>query len=123
MGSLENGVENLILNGTEDRKEKEEEEEEEPILKEQTQRFCMFPIRYQQLWRCTRRPKPVFGPVLSLSFFLDPLLLFSFTCSMFLFSFISISLYLELGTCVLLCFLEYLFAIHGHGYLLWFEVD
>jgi hypothetical protein len=29
---------------------------------------------------------------------------------------------LELGTCVLLCFLEYLFAIHGHGYL-WFEVD
>ncbi|KAE8076956.1 hypothetical protein FH972_015572 [Carpinus fangiana] len=60
MGSLENGVENLILNGTEDRKEKEEEEEEEPILKEQTQRFCMFPIRYQQLWEMYKKAEASF---------------------------------------------------------------
>jgi hypothetical protein len=123
MGSLETGADRLILNGREDRKEKEEEEEEEeePILKEQNQRFCMFPIRYNQLWEMYKKAEASFWTG-NFSFFLSSLtlslLLFSFTYSLFFFySFTSISLCLELGTCVLLCFLEFLCAIHGHGYL------
>jgi ribonucleoside-diphosphate reductase subunit M2 len=72
MGSLENGVERLILNGREDRKEteEEEEEEEEPILKEQNQRFCMFPIRYKQLWEMYKKAEASFWTG-TFSFFLS----------------------------------------------------
>ncbi|GKV43436.1 hypothetical protein SLEP1_g50724 [Rubroshorea leprosula] len=31
-------------------KDEGEKVEEEPILKQQNQRFCMFPIKYQPLW-------------------------------------------------------------------------
>ncbi|KAI4378886.1 hypothetical protein MLD38_016308 [Melastoma candidum] len=37
-----------------------EEEEEEPILKEQKQRFCMFPIRYRQLWEMYKKAEASF---------------------------------------------------------------
>ncbi|KAL5541687.1 hypothetical protein UlMin_009397 [Ulmus minor] len=51
MGSLTNGVE----------KEREMmEEDEEPILKEQTQRFCMFPIRYEELWEMYKKAQASF---------------------------------------------------------------
>ena len=56
MGSLENGVEKLSLQD----REEEEEEEEEPILKEQNQRFCMFPIRYKQLWEMYKKAQASF---------------------------------------------------------------
>ncbi|KAM3755273.1 hypothetical protein ACB098_02G028400 [Castanea mollissima] len=52
MGSLENGVEQLTLH--------DREEEEEPILKEQNQRFCMFPIRYNQLWEMYKKAQASF---------------------------------------------------------------
>uniref|UniRef100_A0A7N2R605 Uncharacterized protein n=1 Tax=Quercus lobata TaxID=97700 RepID=A0A7N2R605_QUELO len=58
MGSLENGVEKLSLQDREE--EEEEEEEEEPILKEQNQRFCMFPIRYKQLWEMYKKAQASF---------------------------------------------------------------
>ncbi|KAG6726635.1 ribonucleoside-diphosphate reductase small chain A isoform X2 [Carya illinoinensis] len=58
MGSLQNGVERLILNGREE--DKEEEKEEEPILKEQNERFCMFPIRYKQLWEMYKKAEASF---------------------------------------------------------------
>ncbi|KAL9240773.1 hypothetical protein vseg_014955 [Gypsophila vaccaria] len=48
MGSLENAEIKKEEN------EKEEEEEEE-ILKEDAQRFCMFPIRYNQLWEMYKK--------------------------------------------------------------------
>lgn len=50
MGSLENGVEQLTLH----------DREEEPILKEQNQRFCMFPIRYKQLWEMYKKAQASF---------------------------------------------------------------
>ncbi|KAH7573708.1 hypothetical protein JRO89_XS03G0196000 [Xanthoceras sorbifolium] len=40
--------------------EKEEEEVEEPILVEQNQRFCMFPIRYKQLWEMYKKAQASF---------------------------------------------------------------
>ena len=55
MGSLENGVEQLTLLDRE-----EQEGEEEPILKEQNQRFCMFPIRYKQLWEMYKKAQASF---------------------------------------------------------------
>ena len=55
MGSLENGVEQLTLLDRE-----EQQEEEEPILKEQNQRFCMFPIRYKQLWEMYKKAQASF---------------------------------------------------------------
>ncbi|KAK9161330.1 hypothetical protein Syun_007671 [Stephania yunnanensis] len=41
---------------------KEEEEEEEPLLMEQSlsQRFCMFPIRYKQLWEMYKKAEASF---------------------------------------------------------------
>ncbi|KAL6193895.1 PREDICTED: LOW QUALITY PROTEIN: ribonucleoside-diphosphate reductase small chain A [Fragaria vesca subsp. vesca] len=51
MGSLRNEP---------DRDDKEEEEEVEPILAAQTQRFCMFPIRYQQLWEMYKKAEASF---------------------------------------------------------------
>ncbi|KAL7599125.1 hypothetical protein Lser_V15G23435 [Lactuca serriola] len=44
MGSLKNETEHF--NG---------EEEEEPILMEQNQRFCMFPVKYHQLWEMYKK--------------------------------------------------------------------
>ncbi|KAJ6835796.1 ribonucleoside-diphosphate reductase small chain [Iris pallida] len=34
----------------------------EPLLTPSPDRFCMFPIRYPQIGRCTRRPRPPSGP-------------------------------------------------------------
>ncbi|KAF8401628.1 hypothetical protein HHK36_012574 [Tetracentron sinense] len=45
MGSLRNG---------------EREEEEEPILMGKSQRFCMFPIRYKQLWEMYKKAQASF---------------------------------------------------------------
>ncbi|KAJ7954970.1 putative Ribonucleoside-diphosphate reductase small chain [Quillaja saponaria] len=53
MGSLNNGVDK----GSSDR---EEHGEEEPILMEQNQRFCMFPIRYKQLWEMYKKAEASF---------------------------------------------------------------
>lgn len=52
MGSLKNETEHF--------NEEEEEEEDEPILMEQNQRFCMFPIRYQQLWEMYKKSQASF---------------------------------------------------------------
>ncbi|KAK9725418.1 hypothetical protein RND81_05G142100 [Saponaria officinalis] len=35
-------------------------EEEEPILREESQRFCMFPIRYNQLWEMYKKAEASF---------------------------------------------------------------
>lgn len=51
MGSLKNG---------ELAKEEEEQEGEEPILMEQSQRFCMFPVRYNQLWEMYKKAEASF---------------------------------------------------------------
>ncbi|KAK7264533.1 hypothetical protein RJT34_32142 [Clitoria ternatea] len=48
MGSLQNGEE-LALS-----------QHQEPILMEQTQRFCMFPIRYKQLWEMYKKAEASF---------------------------------------------------------------
>uniref|UniRef100_A0A2P2LGV5 Ribonucleoside-diphosphate reductase small chain n=1 Tax=Rhizophora mucronata TaxID=61149 RepID=A0A2P2LGV5_RHIMU len=40
--------------------ERDNQEEEEPILKEQNQRFCMFPIRYHQLWEMYKKAEASF---------------------------------------------------------------
>lgn len=53
MGSLTNGV-GSVLN------EEREEKEEEPILMEQSQRFCMFPIRYPLLWEMYKKAEASF---------------------------------------------------------------
>ncbi|GAV60902.1 Ribonuc_red_sm domain-containing protein [Cephalotus follicularis] len=37
-----------------------EEEEQEPILMEQNQKFCMFPIRYQPLWEMYKKAEASF---------------------------------------------------------------
>ena len=58
MGSLTNGAEKGGANNM--REEEEEEEGEEPILMEQTQRFCMFPIRYKQLWEMYKKAEASF---------------------------------------------------------------
>ncbi|KAK3019856.1 hypothetical protein RJ639_004101, partial [Escallonia herrerae] len=49
MGSLRMGT-----------KLEEEEDEQEPILMEQPQRFCMFPIRYPQLWEMYKKAESSF---------------------------------------------------------------
>ncbi|KAE9455328.1 hypothetical protein C3L33_12770, partial [Rhododendron williamsianum] len=53
MGSLTNGI-GSVLN------EEREEKEEEPILMEQSQRFCMFPIRYPLLWEMYKKAEASF---------------------------------------------------------------
>ncbi|KAG9453848.1 hypothetical protein H6P81_006752 [Aristolochia fimbriata] len=37
-----------------------EGEEEEPVLVEQSQRFCMLPIRYKQLWEMYKKAEASF---------------------------------------------------------------
>ncbi|KAL8242821.1 hypothetical protein R6Q59_013123 [Mikania micrantha] len=48
MGSSKNETEHL------------NDEEEEPILAEQNQRFCMFPVRYNQLWEMYKKAQASF---------------------------------------------------------------
>ncbi|XP_057486233.1 ribonucleoside-diphosphate reductase small chain A-like [Actinidia eriantha] len=52
MGSLRNGGERGQHEGR--------EEETEPILVEKSQRFCMFPIRYSQLWEMYKKAEASF---------------------------------------------------------------
>lgn len=59
------------------------EEEEEPILKEQKQRFCMFPIRYRQLWEMYKKAEASFWtgiPIFSSSSFFVGILVGFFFC-------------------------------------------
>lgn len=51
MGSLKEGI-GSKLHG--------EEEAEESILMEQSQRFCMFPIKYPQLWEMYKKAEASF---------------------------------------------------------------
>lgn len=51
MGSLRNGTERVSH---------EEFEEEEPILKEQSQKYCTFPITYPQLWEMYKKAQASF---------------------------------------------------------------
>ncbi|XP_073154142.1 ribonucleoside-diphosphate reductase small chain A [Henckelia pumila] len=55
MGSLRNDE-----TGREWREQKGIEEEEEPILMEQSQRFCMFPIKYPQIWEMYKKAEASF---------------------------------------------------------------
>lgn len=57
MGSLRDEEQRVM--GTEE-EEEEEKEEEEPILKQQNQRFCMFPITYQSLWEMYKKAEASF---------------------------------------------------------------
>ncbi|CAK9160761.1 unnamed protein product [Ilex paraguariensis] len=62
MGSLRNGTERGLLH---------EEEKEEPILMEQSQRFCMFPIRYPQIWEMYKKAQASFWTAEEIDLFLD----------------------------------------------------
>ncbi|XP_061345492.1 ribonucleoside-diphosphate reductase small chain A [Gastrolobium bilobum] len=53
MGSLENGAHKARELG-------QQELEQEPILMEQTQRFCMFPIRHRQVWEMYKKAEASF---------------------------------------------------------------
>lgn len=55
MGSLRNGTERRLPEEVE-----EVAEEKEPILMEQSQRFCMFPIKYPQLWEMYKKAEASF---------------------------------------------------------------
>jgi ribonucleoside-diphosphate reductase subunit M2 len=55
MGSLEN-----IVTTPPPKSSSSEEQEQEPILMKQTQRFCMFPIRYKQLWEMYKKAEASF---------------------------------------------------------------
>ncbi|KAK4433979.1 Ribonucleoside-diphosphate reductase small chain A [Sesamum alatum] len=59
MGSLRNDETERVLS---EQKEIEEEEEEEgePILMEQPQKYCMFPIKYPQLWEMYKKAEASF---------------------------------------------------------------
>uniref|UniRef100_A0A803Q5B6 Uncharacterized protein n=1 Tax=Cannabis sativa TaxID=3483 RepID=A0A803Q5B6_CANSA len=54
MGSLTNGVERGSTHMRE-KDEPEEVDEHEPILMEQNERFCMFPVRYKQIWEMYKK--------------------------------------------------------------------
>ena len=56
MGSLKNGETERSLF----EQKKIEDDEEEPILMEQPQRFCMFPIKYPQLWEMYKKAEASF---------------------------------------------------------------
>ena len=58
----ERGVMCSLKSETEQERNKleEEEEEEEPILMEQNERFCMFPIRYKQVWEMYKKAQASF---------------------------------------------------------------
>ncbi|XP_022722907.1 ribonucleoside-diphosphate reductase small chain A-like isoform X3 [Durio zibethinus] len=60
MGSLRNEQEREEENVVMEKEEEKEEEEEEPILKEQNQRFCMFPITHQPLWEMYKKAEASF---------------------------------------------------------------
>ncbi|KAM7280691.1 hypothetical protein ACFE04_007825 [Oxalis oulophora] len=62
MGSLRDEEETEIVRGIDKLqvKDGEEEEEEEPILKDNTQRFCMFPITYKPLWEMYKKAEASF---------------------------------------------------------------
>lgn len=49
-----------LRNGVEKKWDKEEEEEREPILTATSQRFCMFPIKYTQLWEMYKKAEASF---------------------------------------------------------------
>lgn len=66
MGSAQNGK---LGNETGKSEVKEEEEEEEPILMAQNQRFCMFPVRYRQLWEMYKKAEASFWTGNSSSFY------------------------------------------------------
>ncbi|QCD79889.1 ribonucleoside-diphosphate reductase small chain A [Vigna unguiculata] len=55
MGSLENGTYK-----PREEQEQEQEKEQEPILVEKSQRFCMFPIRYKQIWEMYKKAEASF---------------------------------------------------------------
>ncbi|KAL0367612.1 UNVERIFIED_CONTAM: Ribonucleoside-diphosphate reductase small chain A [Sesamum radiatum] len=55
MGSLRNDETERMLP-----EQKEIEEEEEPILMEQPQKYCMFPIKYPQLWEMYKKAEASF---------------------------------------------------------------
>ncbi|GKV19522.1 hypothetical protein SLEP1_g29767 [Rubroshorea leprosula] len=55
MGSLQD-----VLGRGDRGKDEGEEVEEEPILKQQNQRFCMFPIKYQPLWEMYKKAEASF---------------------------------------------------------------
>ncbi|KAL6971427.1 Ribonucleoside-diphosphate reductase small chain A [Sarracenia purpurea var. burkii] len=59
MGSLKNRVETGQQRNKEE-EEEEEEKEEEPILMEKSQRFCLFPIGYPQLWEMYKKAEASF---------------------------------------------------------------
>lgn len=59
MGSLINHIERIQI---------EEEEEVEPILMEQPQKFCMFPIQYPLLWEMYKKAQASFWTGILLSF-------------------------------------------------------
>ncbi|GAB4851155.1 Ribonucleoside-diphosphate reductase small chain A [Ancistrocladus abbreviatus] len=61
MGSLGNGPDRESANGGSG--EEKEEEEGEPILMEHSERFCMFPIRYHQLWEMYKKAVASFWTV------------------------------------------------------------
>lgn len=54
MGSLRKGTQRVLL------LHEEEEGEEEPILKEQPQKYCTFPITYPQLWEMYKKAQAGF---------------------------------------------------------------
>ncbi|KAK6146130.1 hypothetical protein DH2020_019999 [Rehmannia glutinosa] len=56
MGSLRNDE----TRGWPEQKEITEEKEEEPLLIEQPQKFCTFPIKYQQLWEMYKKAQASF---------------------------------------------------------------
>ncbi|KAL0434490.1 UNVERIFIED_CONTAM: Ribonucleoside-diphosphate reductase small chain A [Sesamum latifolium] len=55
MGSLRNDETERMLP-----EQKEIEEEEEPILMDQPQKYCMFPIKYPQLWEMYKKAEASF---------------------------------------------------------------
>ncbi|KAL6535334.1 hypothetical protein OROMI_026708 [Orobanche minor] len=57
MGSLRNDEKER---GLPEKNEIAEEEDEEPILMEQSQKFCMFPIKYPQLWEMYKKEEASF---------------------------------------------------------------
>ncbi|KAL6571527.1 Ribonucleoside-diphosphate reductase small chain A [Orobanche hederae] len=57
MGSLRNDDKER---GLPEQNEIAEEEDEEPILMEQSQKFCMFPIKYPQLWEMYKKEEASF---------------------------------------------------------------
>lgn len=57
MGSLKNETENEV---NQREQGEQEREDQEPILMEQNQRFCMFPIRYKQLWEMYKKAEASF---------------------------------------------------------------